>query len=128
MGTPATPDELGAHRAVNYVSSRTGKMFPFEFEIGGERIAIPMKSVLTVNDGSTYITAGVLGYGIIQPSRYLVSEFIAQGQLKEILTGYRIPPTPLSIVYPHREHLSSRVRAFTELAIELARKHPDLQP
>jgi LysR family transcriptional regulator for bpeEF and oprC len=127
-GTPATPDELSTHRAVNYVSSRTGKVFPFEFEIGGERIRIPMKSLLTVNDGSTYITAGVLGYGIIQPSRYLVSEFLAQGQLQEILASYQTQPVPLSIVYPHREHLSSRVRVFTEWVIALAGKHPDLQP
>jgi LysR family transcriptional regulator for bpeEF and oprC len=127
-GVPAAPDDLSAHVAVNYVSSRTGKTFPFEFEVDGELVKIPMRSVLSVNDGSTYITAGVLGYGIIQPSRYMVSDLLAQGQLQEILTSYRSPPTPMSIVYPHREHLSSRVRAFTDWISELARRHPDLQP
>jgi LysR family transcriptional regulator, regulator for bpeEF and oprC len=127
-GTPDTPDALGNHLAVNYVSSRSGKTFPFEFEVNGEMVKVPMRASLSVNDGSTYITAGVLGYGLIQPSRYMVSELIAQGQLTEILTAYRSPPTPLSLVYPHREHLSSRVRAFTEWVSDLARRNPDLQP
>ncbi|TKC88816.1 LysR family transcriptional regulator [Trinickia terrae] len=126
-GEPATPDELATHRAVNYVSQRTGRVFPFEYEIGGELVKISMEGPLSVNDGSTYITAGVLGYGVIQPSRYMVSDLIAQGQLKEILTSYHCPPTPISIVYPHREHLSSRVRAFTDWVIEMAGRHPDLR-
>jgi LysR family transcriptional regulator, regulator for bpeEF and oprC len=126
-GEPATPEDLGQHRAVNYVSQRTGRMFPFEYEVDGELVKIQMNGVLSVNDGSTYITAGVLGYGIIQPSRYMVADLIAQGKLKEILTSYHCPPTPISIVYPHREHLSSRVRAFTDWVIEMAARNPDLR-
>jgi LysR family transcriptional regulator, regulator for bpeEF and oprC len=126
-GEPATPEDLGQHRAVNYVSQRTGRMFPFEYEVDGELVKIQMNGVLSVNDGSTYITAGVLGYGIIQPSRYMVADLIAQGKLKEILTSYHCPPTPISIVYPHREHLSSRVRAFTDWVIEMGARNPDLR-
>ncbi|QCP52930.1 LysR family transcriptional regulator [Trinickia violacea] len=126
-GEPATAEDLSQHRAVNYVSQRTGRTFPFEYEIGGELVKIPMNGVLSVNDGSTYITAGVLGYGIIQPSRYMVADLISQGKLKEILTSYYCPPTPISVVYPHREHLSSRVRAFTDWVIEMAARNPDLR-
>ncbi|WP_206997967.1 LysR family transcriptional regulator [Trinickia mobilis] len=126
-GEPATLEDLSRHRAVNYVSQRTGRTFPFEYEIGGELVKIPVDGVLAVNDGSTYIAAAVLGYGIIQPSRYMVADLIAQGKLKEILTSYHCPPTPISIVYPHREHLSSRVRAFTDWVIEMAARNPDLR-
>jgi len=126
-GEPATAEDLSQHRAVNYVSQRTGRVFPFEYEIGGELVKIPMNGVLSVNDGSTYITGGVLGYGIIQPSRYMVADLIAQGKLREILTSYHCPPTPISIVYPHREHLSSRVRAFADWVIEMAARNPDLR-
>lgn len=127
-GTPETPDELSEHRAVNYVSSHTGRTFPFEYEIDGQTVRVPMNGLLSVNDGSTYIAAGVLGYGIIQPSRFMVADLIAQGALQEILTSYHSPSTPLSILYPHRHNLSSRVRAFTEWLVELAQRHPDLNP
>jgi LysR family transcriptional regulator for bpeEF and oprC len=126
-GTPTTLDELNQHHGVNYVSSRTGRTFPFEFIVDGEAVKIPMSGVLSVNDGSTYITAGVLGYGIIQPSRFMVADLIAQGHLQEILGSYQAPSSPLSILYPHRQNVSSRVRAFMEWLAELADHHPDLR-
>jgi LysR family transcriptional regulator for bpeEF and oprC len=86
-----------------------------------------MKSVLAVNDGSVYIGAGALGHGIIQPSRFMVSELIEQGALIEILTNYKSPGTPLSVLYAHRRNLSSRLRAFIEWVSALAHNNPDLR-
>lgn len=126
-GTPATIEDLRAHRAVNYVSARSGKTFPFEFEVDGEIVKVSLDGPLAVNDGTVYVSAGVRGFGIIQPSRFMVADLIGRGELCEILTGYRTPTTPLSLVYPHRRNLSSRVRAFTDWVIEIARNHPDLR-
>ncbi|SEA96819.1 LysR family transcriptional regulator [Paraburkholderia sartisoli] len=126
-GTPATIEDLRAHRAVNYVSARSGKTFPFEFEVDGEIVKVSLDGPLAVNDGTVYVSAGVRGFGIIQPSRFMVADLIGRGELREILTGYRTPTTPLSLVYPHRRNLSSRVRAFTDWVIEIARNHPDLR-
>jgi LysR family transcriptional regulator for bpeEF and oprC len=127
FGTPATLDELSEHRAVNYISARSGKTFPFEYEVDGEIVKVTLKSVLAVNDGSVYIGAAALGHGIIQPSRFMVADLIAQGALREILTDYTSPSTPLSILYAHRRNLSSRLRAFTEWVTELAHNNPDLR-
>jgi LysR family transcriptional regulator for bpeEF and oprC len=126
-GTPATLEDLAQHRAVNYVSSSTGRTFPFEFLKNDETVTVQMESLLAVNDGSAYIAAGVEGYGIIQPSRFMVTELIAQGRLREILTDCPCPSTPLSILYPHRQNLNSRIRAFTEWVTDLAHAHPDLR-
>lgn len=126
-GTPATIEDLRAHQAVNYVSARSGKTFPFEFEVDGEIVKVSLDGPLAVNDGTVYVSAGVRGFGIIQPSRFMVADLIGRGELREILTGYRTPTTPLSLVYPHRRNLSSRVRAFTDWVIEIARNHPDLR-
>ncbi|MBB5416479.1 LysR family transcriptional regulator for bpeEF and oprC [Paraburkholderia atlantica] len=127
FGTPTTLADLGEHRAVNYVSARSGRTFPFEFEVDGEIERVAMDSTLAVNDGSVYITAGVLGHGIIQPSRFMVAELIEQGALTEILGNYTSPGTPLSILYAHRRNLSSRLRAFIDWVGELARSNPDLR-
>ncbi|MBP0591959.1 LysR family transcriptional regulator [Paraburkholderia sp. LEh10] len=126
-GTPKTLDELSEHQAVNYVSARTGRTFPFEYNVDGEVVKVQMKSVLAVNDGSVYINAGALGHGIIQPSRFMVAELIRQGSLREILAGYNSPSTPLSVVYPHRRNLSSRLRAFVDWVSEIAERNPDLR-
>ncbi|SIT46848.1 Transcriptional regulator [Paraburkholderia piptadeniae] len=126
-GTPKTLEELSHHQAVNYVSARSGRTFPFEYSVGGEVVRVQMKSVLAVNDGSVYINAGALGHGIIQPSRFMVADLIKQGALREILSEYNIPSTPLSVVYPHRRNLSSRLRAFVDWVSEIAQKNPDLR-
>lgn len=126
-GTPATLEDLANHRAVNYMSARTGRTFPFEYEVDGEIERVAMQSTLAVNDGSVYITASVLGHGIIQPSRFMVAELIEQGALTEILGNYTSPGTPLSILYAHRRNLSSRLRAFIDWFSELARNNPDLR-
>ncbi|MGF6859075.1 LysR family transcriptional regulator [Paraburkholderia sp. CI3] len=127
FGTPTTLADLGEHRAVNYVSARSGRTFPFEYEVDGEIERVAMDSTLAVNDGSVYITAAVLGHGIIQPSRFMVAELIEQGALTEILGNYTSPGTPLSILYAHRRNLSSRLRAFIDWVSELARNNPDLR-
>jgi LysR family transcriptional regulator, regulator for bpeEF and oprC len=125
-GTPATLEDLSGHRAINYVSARTGKTFPFEFLVDDEIVKVSLGGALAVNDGTVYISAGVQGFGIIQPSRFMVADLIGRGELVEILTSFQSPSTPLSIVYPHRRNLSSRVRAFTEWVTEVARRNPDL--
>jgi len=109
------------------VSARSGKTFPFEYEVNGDIAKVTLNSVLAVNDGSVYIGAAALGHGIIQPSRFMVAELINEGALKEILTNYTSPGTPLSILYAHRRNLSSRLRAFIDWVSELARNNPDLR-
>ncbi|WP_454055920.1 LysR family transcriptional regulator [Cupriavidus sp. Marseille-Q8015] len=124
-GTPGTLADLARHVAVNYASARTGRL-PFEFVQDGQSHRVAMKGKVAVNDGSAYIDAAVLGLGIIQPSRYYVTDLIRQGKLVEILAHEASTPIPLSIVYPHRNHISSAVRTFMDWMTETSRRHPDL--
>jgi LysR family transcriptional regulator for bpeEF and oprC len=125
-GTPVSLANLTDHCAVNYTSARTGRLLPFEFDQDGQIVKLTLKSRLVVNEGNAYIDAGVRGYGIIQPSRCLVAELLNQGLLREIMTEYRSPPIPLSLVFSHRKHISSATRAFAEWITELCRQNPDL--
>lgn len=125
-GTPRTLADLERHVAVNYASARTGRLLPFEYLQDGQSYRVAMKGKVAVNDGSAYIDAAVLGLGIIQPSRYYVTDLIRQGKLVEILAHEASTPIPLSIVYPHRNHISSAVRTFMDWMTETSRRHPDL--
>ncbi|MET3232744.1 UNVERIFIED_ORG: LysR family transcriptional regulator for bpeEF and oprC [Burkholderia sp. 1263] len=125
MGEPATPDDLERHRAVNYFSARTGRVYPFEFEVDGALVRKPMEGILAVNDGQVYITSALEALGMIQVPRFMVAKAIDAGALREILRGFPSPPIPLSILYPHRR-LSMSVRVFSEWVHELAQQNPDL--
>ncbi len=65
-------------------------------------------SKFAANEGIAYIDAGLRGFGIIQPSRYMVAEMIEARTLCEILPDLPCPAIPLSIVYPQRSHISLR--------------------
>jgi LysR family transcriptional regulator for bpeEF and oprC len=125
-GTPCSIEALRDHVAVNYVSALTRRTFPFEFDVDGGIVKVQMRSLLTVNDGNVYISAGVAGYGIIQPSRFMVRNLIDKGKLIEILPSYPCPSNPLSVVYPHRRNQSARLRVFVEWIRDLVAREPDL--
>ncbi|MFL9919481.1 LysR substrate-binding domain-containing protein [Paraburkholderia fungorum] len=125
MGEPATPDDLDRHRAVNYFSARTGRVYPFEFKVDGELIRKPVDGILAVNDGLVYAMSATEGLGMIQTPRFMVAKAIHTGALREILRAYPCPPVPLSLLYPQRR-LSMCVRVFSEWVHELAQNNPDL--
>ncbi|MFM0129019.1 LysR family transcriptional regulator [Paraburkholderia sediminicola] len=125
MGEPVTPDDLDRHRAVNYFSARTGRIYPFEFEVDGTRIRKTVNGIIAVNEGLVYVMSATAGLGIIQVPRFMVAKAIQAGALREIFGAYRCPSLPLSLLYPHRR-LSMCVRVFSEWIHELAQNDPDL--
>jgi LysR family transcriptional regulator for bpeEF and oprC len=125
-GVPKTLADLSGHLVVNYVSARTGKLLPFEFGEAGNLMRLTLRSKFAVNEGMAYINAGIRGFGIIQPPRYIVADLLQAGTLQQILPTYRGPPIPISIVYPRRDHISSATRAFADWITETYHHHPDL--
>ncbi|QET06276.1 MULTISPECIES: LysR family transcriptional regulator [Cupriavidus] len=126
-GVPRTIADLEHHVAVNYASPRTGRILPFEFIDDGRPVAIAMKGRLAVNEGAAYIESAVRGLGVIQPTRFYVAEAVREGRLVEILQDARTLTTPLSIVYPNRNHINSAVRTFMDWLAETLRANPDIE-
>ncbi|CAM2154849.1 LysR family transcriptional regulator, regulator for bpeEF and oprC [Pararobbsia alpina] len=125
-GVPTVLEDLQKHLVVNYVSARTGKIVPFEFEQFDQIVKHIFRSRCAVNEGAAYVGAGVEGIGIIQPSKYLVSELISAGKLIQILPEIKSPPIPLSLIFLHRDHVTSATREFAEWVASVFQNHPDL--
>ncbi|WP_025598364.1 LysR family transcriptional regulator [Burkholderia sp. WSM2230] len=113
-GEPADPQALCAHRAVNYVSSATGKPLPLEFSIDGRNTPILLPGAVSVTGVEVYTGSAVAGLGIVQVPRYRVRHELADGRLKVILAGFPPPSLPVSVLYPQNRQLSSRVRVFAQ--------------
>ncbi|MBI0434266.1 LysR family transcriptional regulator [Roseomonas sp. KE0001] len=111
-GTPRGPEELGAHWAVNYISPTSGRTEPWEWQEGGRLRDCPMRSRVAVNSAEAYIACCLAGLGMIQIPAYDVRAELGSGALTEILPEHRAAPMPLTLLYPHRRHLSRRVQAF----------------
>jgi len=115
-GEPAEPAALAAHRAVNYISSATGKAVPLEFTREGSVGTMYLRSSGGVGRGHGSVhgwSAGGTRHCAGRPRYRIVGE-LAAGRLKIILQDYPPPPMPVSVLYPQSRQLSSRVRVFAQ--------------
>lgn len=118
-GEPKRLADLGEHRAVNYVSRTTAKLFPFEFMVDGQVQEVTIEGALSVFGAEIYAASAVAGLGIIQCPHYRIAELIDQGVMQEILIDTPPPPMPVSVLYPQNRHMSPRVRVFVDWLAEI---------
>ncbi|MDR2335986.1 MAG: LysR family transcriptional regulator [Burkholderiaceae bacterium] len=121
-GVPHGPDDLGQHQAVHYNSPTTGRAAPWEWmEDGGERTCM-LGGAVGVNNAESYIACALAGLGLIQIPRYDVQAHLQAGELAEVMPAYRPAPMDVHVLYPHRAHLSARVRVFIDWIEQLLRQ------
>lgn len=113
-GTPTTLDDLRGHRAVNYLSTRTGKALLLDFMVDGALRHVMLKGAVSVTDADAYHACCVAGLGLIQVPRYHLDAQLQSGHLVEVLAPFRPAPMPVSVMYPHHRQLSPRVRVFVD--------------
>ena len=126
-GTPVHPNDLLKHRCVNYFSARNGKVYDWDFNRDGERIEIPLPSLIALNDSNAYVTAGLAGLGVIQMTDYLLLRHVQEGRMVQLLPDWSSDPLPVHVVYPQNRHLSAKVRVFVEWVSELFANHPQMR-
>lgn len=114
FGEPATPQALAAHRAVNYISSGSGRALPMEFTVDAQVVEMQLASIVSVSGADLYTGAAVAGLGMVQVPRYRVAGELSAGTLKVVLGDFPPPPMPVSVLYPQNRQLSSRVRVFAQ--------------
>jgi LysR family transcriptional regulator for bpeEF and oprC len=123
-GVPGSLEELAQHNAVNYFSSRTGRIVHWVFLGDGGEVEVKMSSTVSVNDADAYVTCAVEGFGLIQPPRFMVLPHLRVGTLSEVLPGWKSLPMPISVVYPASRPLSAKVRVFVDWIAEVFDRCP----
>ena len=113
-GTPQSLEDLSSHRAVNFFSPSSGKLFPFEFLVDGIERSITLPGTVSVSNAEAYSACCAADLGLIQLPRYHVAQQLEQGLLREVLAAYRPAALPVSVLYPHQRQLSPRVRVFAD--------------
>lgn len=113
-GTPVTPTDLRSHAAVHYASPSSGRVESWDYVEGGEVRSVAMTGRVTVNNAEAYIACCLAGLGLIQIPVYDVRHHLDAGELVEVLPRHRAPPLPMTLLYPHRQHLSRRLQVFAD--------------
>ena len=113
-GTPSSPEDLGDHWAVNYASPTSGRVEDWEWLEQAKLHSVPLRGRVTVNSAEAYIACCLAGLGMIQIPAYDVKQHLAAGELVEVMPGHRAELMPMTLLYPHRQHLSRRLQVFTD--------------
>lgn len=71
-GEPNEIADLVEHHAVNFRSSHGARAIPWVFMIDGKPFEVRMNGSVTVNDSDAYVTCGLEGFGMIQPTLFMV--------------------------------------------------------
>ena len=83
---------------------------------------MPVRGRVTVNGAEGYIACCLAGLGLIQIPAYDVKRHLDAGELVEVLPNHRAEPMPMTLLYPHRQHLSQRLQVFADWLEGLLRK------
>ncbi|MEK6346798.1 MAG: LysR family transcriptional regulator [Burkholderia sp.] len=121
-GIPRNPGDLARHIPIGYASPSSGRLAPWEWVDDDVTRALSIKGRVTVNNAEAYIACCLSGLGLIQIPAYDVMAHIRAGELVEILPEYRAAPMPVTLLYPHRQHLSRRFQVFADWLVELVRR------
>ena len=87
-----------------------------------------MPHVLSVNDSSAELAAGLAGLGIVRTTTFEAQPHFASGALVPLLLDWCADSIPIFVVYPPNRHLSTKLRVFVDWVADLfARSEPILR-
>jgi LysR family transcriptional regulator for bpeEF and oprC len=122
-GHPQVPDDLVDHQPVNYASPSTGRIARWEWVEGGTVKTLALRGRVTVSSADAYIACCLAGLGLIQIPEYDVRDLLRAGELVEVLPEHRAAPMRMTLLYPHRQHLSRRLLVFADWLEQLLNTH-----
>jgi DNA-binding transcriptional LysR family regulator len=118
-GIPRTPPDLAGHDTIFGRARSSAREWRFGPSQRG--IVVRLAPRLLVDDVEAQLQAAQAGRGIARPLSYQVTDDLANGSLVRILREFEPEPLPVSLVTPSRTHLSPKVRAFLDSAVNAFR-------
>jgi DNA-binding transcriptional LysR family regulator len=106
--------DLAGHNCARHVA------YPFHDEWRfhdpeGKPASVRVSGNLISNSGDTLRRAALQGVSICLAAGFLIAEDLLAGDLVGLLPDYRPIDFAMNAVYPHRHHMSAKVRSFIDL-------------
>jgi DNA-binding transcriptional LysR family regulator len=120
-GTPRQLADLAHHNCL--IFSRSGWGNEWRFAAADGEHSVPVSGNLLANSANALRLAAVHGQGLAMAPGFLFADDIKSGRLIPILTEFSSTEHAINVIYPHRRHLSAKVRSFIDLVTR--RYHED---
>jgi DNA-binding transcriptional LysR family regulator len=115
-GPPQQLSELADHNCVRHILYPFGDGWHF-LDAKGAPVSVRISGNLITNSGETLRLATLQGIGISLAAGFLIGDDLKTGRLIRLLPEYRPVEMSMNAVYPHRHHLSAKVRSFIDLLV-----------
>ncbi len=118
-GRPRHPTDLADHSCLiyTYLSALSAQR---EWRFKGPKgpVSVHVSGCLEANNGDALRDAALAGLGVYLAPTFIVGDDLWAGRLEEVLSDYEDSRLSVYAVYPHRQHLSAKVRAFVDFLVE----------
>jgi DNA-binding transcriptional LysR family regulator len=111
---PQQLSDLAQHNCMRHVLYPYGDEWHFA-DRKGNPAKVRISGNLITNSGDALRLAALQGTGISLAAGFLVHDDLEAGRLVRLLPEYRPVELAMNAVYPHRHHLSAKVRTFIDL-------------
>ncbi len=115
-GTPKEPSDLTAHECIRF--SLSGHADDWGFSKDGKAERIPVRGRYSVTSSLAVRDALRAGFGVSLVPRLYVEHDLKEGRLQPALEDWTTMETTLYAVYPSRQHIAPKIRAFLDFLIE----------
>lgn len=112
-GLPTQVEDLVGHHCINF-RTESGRIFEWEFKVGGRVQKFLPLSTCTFNDEELVLQAVLDGQGMAQMAGYQISPYLRTGQLVSCLAQYAPDDRGHYICYLSRQQLPERIRVFID--------------
>lgn len=119
---PRHPADLAHHNCLRFTYYPFGNEWRFDGPDGAP-VGVRVNGNLVTGSAEMLRLLAVDGQGIALTPSFLVADELASGALVPLLPGHRGIELSINAIYPHRHHLSTKVRSFLDLLAERFAQH-----
>ncbi|RRU14287.1 LysR family transcriptional regulator [Stenotrophomonas sp. 278] len=124
-GTPDHPSVLEAepHQIIGYLRKHGGRLLHVTLHQGNEHLTVQGRHTFAMDDGNTYMAAGLAGLGVIWLPDYMADAHVQLGELVRLFPDWALDAMPLNLAFPPNRHVSAKLRVFIDWVVELMDRH-----
>ena len=120
-GAPERPEELNGKPCI--IDSNVAYRTNWPFVVDGEKVSVPVKGRVEVDSPNAARLAALAGLGFAVVPYLVVRDEVESGALVVVLADFEPASVAIHAVYPHRRHLSGKVRSFIDFLVKWFDKH-----
>jgi DNA-binding transcriptional LysR family regulator len=107
------PDDLAHYNCLQYAFYPYGDEWRFDGP-NGQPVKTRVSGNVISDNGEMLRTLTLEGHGVVLAPSFLVADDVKTGRLVPLLPDYRPVDFAFNAIFPHRHHLSSKVRVFID--------------